>query len=68
MYVCVCVQHLKKQKVADAEVDCIKQQMVELCRSDTLSRSREKHDRDLTAMREQHDARVLTRDVLRHEL
>lgn len=38
----------------------MKQQVVELCRSDTLSRVRQQHDRDLTVMKEQHDKALLT--------
>lgn len=56
----VCLQNLKKQRVADAAVDSMKQQMLELCRSDTLSKAREQHDRDLSVMKEQHDTAVLT--------
>lgn len=37
----------------------MKQQMLELCRSDTLSRAREQHDRDLTVIKEQHEAAML---------
>ena len=51
---------MKKQRVAEAAVDSMKQQMLELCRSDTLSRTREQHDRDLAVMKEQHDAALLT--------
>ncbi|XP_021163132.2 centrosomal protein of 152 kDa isoform X2 [Fundulus heteroclitus] len=49
----------KKLKVADAAVDSMKQQMLELCRSDTLSRTRQQHDRDLAVMKEQHEAALL---------
>ncbi|CAN9499120.1 unnamed protein product [Ophioblennius macclurei] len=52
-------ENIKKQMVADAAVDSMKQQMLELCRSDTLSRSREQHDRDLAIMKEQHDSALL---------
>lgn len=55
-----CLQNMKKQRVAEAAVDSMKQQMLELCRSDTLSRSREQHDRDLAVIKEQHDAALLT--------
>lgn len=40
-------------------MDSMKQQMLELCRSDTLSRTRQQHDRDLAVMKEQHDAALL---------
>ncbi|XP_073329008.1 centrosomal protein of 152 kDa isoform X2 [Pagrus major] len=53
-------ENMKRQRVAEAAVDSMKQQMLELCRSDTLSRSREQHDRDLTVMKEQHDSALLT--------
>ncbi|XP_070763937.1 centrosomal protein of 152 kDa [Enoplosus armatus] len=53
-------ENKKKQRVAEAAVDSMKQQMLELCRSDTLSRTREQHDRDLTIMKEQHEAALLT--------
>lgn len=46
--------------MAEAAVDSMKQQMLELCRSDTLSRAREQHDRDLTVIKEQHEAALLT--------
>ncbi|XP_029910423.1 centrosomal protein of 152 kDa isoform X2 [Myripristis murdjan] len=52
-------ENMKKQRVAEAAVDSMKQQMLELCRSDTLSRVREQHDRDLAVMREQHEAVLL---------
>nr|XP_019934625.1 PREDICTED: centrosomal protein of 152 kDa [Paralichthys olivaceus] len=52
-------ENMKKQRVADAAVDSMKQQMLELCRSDTLSRVREQHDHDLTIIREQHDVALL---------
>ncbi len=55
-----CFQNTKKQRVAEAAVDSMKQQMLELCRSDTLSRAREQHDRDLTVIKEQHEAALLT--------
>ncbi|XP_044048971.1 centrosomal protein of 152 kDa isoform X2 [Siniperca chuatsi] len=53
-------ENMKKQRVAEAAVDSMKQQMLELCRSDTLSRTREQHDRDLTVIKEQHEAVLLT--------
>nr|XP_046249227.1 centrosomal protein of 152 kDa isoform X2 [Scatophagus argus] len=53
-------ENMKKQRVAEAAVDSMKQQMLDLCRSDTLSRAREQHDRDLAVIKEQHDAAVLT--------
>lgn len=46
--------------MAEAAVDSMKQQMLELCRSDTLSRTRQQHDRDLAVMKEQHENAVLT--------
>ncbi|XP_041853024.1 centrosomal protein of 152 kDa isoform X2 [Melanotaenia boesemani] len=52
-------ENMKKQSLADAAVDSMKQQMLELCRSDTLSRAREQHDRDLAIMKEQHEAALL---------
>ncbi|XP_039988381.1 centrosomal protein of 152 kDa isoform X2 [Xiphias gladius] len=53
-------ENMKKQRVAEAAVDSMKQQMLELCRSDTLSRAREQHDRDLAIIREQHEVALLT--------
>ncbi|XP_034541724.1 centrosomal protein of 152 kDa isoform X3 [Notolabrus celidotus] len=53
-------ENTKKQRVAEAAVDSLKQQLLELCRSDTLSKSRQQHDRDLTIMKEQHDSALLT--------
>ncbi|CAL8356718.1 unnamed protein product [Lota lota] len=52
-------ENLKKQRMAEAAVDSMKQQMAELCRSETLSRARQQHDRDLTVRKEQHDASLL---------
>ncbi|KAM4554467.1 centrosomal protein of 152 kDa [Fundulus diaphanus] len=52
-------ENAKKLNVADAAVDSMKQQMLELCRSDTLSRARQQHDRDLAVMKEQHEAALL---------
>ncbi|CAJ1056458.1 centrosomal protein of 152 kDa isoform X1 [Xyrichtys novacula] len=53
-------ENTKKQMVAEAAVDSMKQQMLELCRSDTLSKVRQQHDRDLAVMKEQHDSALLT--------
>ncbi|XP_032378967.1 centrosomal protein of 152 kDa isoform X2 [Etheostoma spectabile] len=53
-------ENMKKQKLAEAAVDSMKQQMLELCRSDTLSKTRQQHDRDLTVMKEQHEAALLS--------
>lgn len=53
------MQNVKKLRMADAAVDSMKQQMLELCRTDTLSRVREQHDRDIAIMKEQHDAALL---------
>lgn len=55
----ICLQNKKKQMIADAAVDSMKQHMLELCRSDTLSRAREQHDRDLVIIKEQHEAALL---------
>ena len=52
-------QNMKKQRVAEAAVDTMQQQVMELGRSDTLSRAREKHDRDMSAVREKHEATLL---------
>lgn len=41
-------------------MDSMKQQMLELCRSDTLSKARQQHDRDLAIIKEQHEAALLT--------
>lgn len=46
--------------VAEAAVDSMKQQMLEICRSDTLSKSRQQHDRDLAILKEQHELALLT--------
>lgn len=54
------LQNIKKQRVAEAALDSMKQQLVDLCRSDTLSRARQQHDRDLAVMKEQHDVALLT--------
>ncbi|XP_077067282.1 centrosomal protein of 152 kDa isoform X2 [Siphateles boraxobius] len=53
-------ESIKQQRVAEAAMDSMKQQMMELCRSDTLTRTREQHDRDTAAIREQSEARLLT--------
>ncbi|XP_078113346.1 centrosomal protein of 152 kDa isoform X2 [Sander vitreus] len=53
-------ENMKKQRLAEAAVDSMKQQMLELCRSDTLSKTRQQHDRDLTVMKEKHEAALLT--------
>lgn len=50
---------MKKQCAAGAAVDSLQQQVMELRRSDALTRSREQHDRDMAAMKEQHEARLL---------
>uniref|UniRef100_A0A8C1NGC6 Centrosomal protein 152 n=1 Tax=Cyprinus carpio TaxID=7962 RepID=A0A8C1NGC6_CYPCA len=53
-------ESLKQQRVAEAAMDSMKQQMMDLCRSDTLTRAREQHDRDVAAIREQYEAKLLT--------
>lgn len=40
-------------------MDSMQQQMMELCRSETLTRAREQHDRDVEALREQHEDKLL---------
>ncbi|XP_029378778.1 centrosomal protein of 152 kDa isoform X2 [Echeneis naucrates] len=52
-------ENMKKQRAAEAAVDSMKQQMLELCRSDTLSRAREQHDRDFAIIQEQHEVALL---------
>uniref|UniRef100_A0A8C9S7T5 Centrosomal protein 152 n=1 Tax=Scleropages formosus TaxID=113540 RepID=A0A8C9S7T5_SCLFO len=49
----------EKLQAAEAAVDSLKQQIAELCRSETLSRARQQHERDLVAIREQHEAKIL---------
>ncbi|XP_061826325.1 centrosomal protein of 152 kDa [Nerophis lumbriciformis] len=49
-------ENTEKQRVAEAAIDSMKQQM---CRSDTLSKASEKHDRDVAAIQEKHEAAVL---------
>ncbi|XP_016307960.1 centrosomal protein of 152 kDa [Sinocyclocheilus anshuiensis] len=51
---------LKQQRVAEAAMDSMKEQMMDLCRSDTLTRARDQHDRDMVAIREQYEAKLLT--------
>ncbi|XP_026095035.1 centrosomal protein of 152 kDa isoform X1 [Carassius auratus] len=53
-------ESLKQQRVAEAAMDSMKLQMMDLCRSDTLTRAREQHDRDMVAIREQYEAKLLT--------
>uniref|UniRef100_A0A8C2HU84 Centrosomal protein 152 n=1 Tax=Cyprinus carpio TaxID=7962 RepID=A0A8C2HU84_CYPCA len=53
-------ESLKQQRVAEAAMDSMKQQMMDLCRSDTLTRAREQHDIDMAAIREQYEAKLLT--------
>ncbi|XP_076863525.1 centrosomal protein of 152 kDa [Brachyhypopomus gauderio] len=52
-------ENIKKQHATEAAVDSMQQQMMELCRSDTLTRAREQHDRDMAVMKEQYEARTL---------
>lgn len=52
-------QSAARQRAAEVALDSLQQQMAELCRSETLARTRKQHDRDLAAMREQHEARML---------
>ncbi|XP_054633053.1 centrosomal protein of 152 kDa isoform X2 [Dunckerocampus dactyliophorus] len=58
-------ENTKKQRVAEAAVDSMKQQMLELCRSDTLSKAREQHDRTVAVIKEKHEAAIL---ALQHKL
>lgn len=53
------LQGVKKLRAAEAAVDGLQQQVVELCRSDMLSKAREQHDRDLAVTKEQHAAALL---------
>ena len=53
------LQNLKKQRIAEAAVDSLKQQVAELCRSETLSRARQQHERDMEVMKEQQDWALL---------
>ncbi|RXN26207.1 centrosomal protein of 152 kDa [Labeo rohita] len=53
-------ESLKQQRVAEAAMDSMKQQMMDLCRSDTLTRAREQHDRDVAVIREQYEDKLLT--------
>ncbi|XP_051546188.1 centrosomal protein of 152 kDa-like isoform X2 [Myxocyprinus asiaticus] len=50
---------VKKQHIAEAAMDSMQQQMMELCRSNTLTRAREQHDRDVAAIRGQYEDRLL---------
>lgn len=45
--------------MAEVAAESMKQQVVELCRSDMLSKARQQHDRDLAVMKEQHAAALL---------
>ncbi|XP_019712635.1 centrosomal protein of 152 kDa isoform X2 [Hippocampus comes] len=58
-------EHINKQRVAEAAADAMKQQILELSRSDTLSKARKQHDRDVTVIKEQHEAALL---VLQQQL
>ncbi|XP_051979024.1 centrosomal protein of 152 kDa [Xyrauchen texanus] len=51
---------VKQQCVAEAAMGSMQQQMMERCRSDTLMRACEQHDRDTVTIREQYEARLLT--------
>ncbi|XP_077372294.1 centrosomal protein of 152 kDa isoform X2 [Festucalex cinctus] len=49
-------ENTRKREVAEAAADSMKQQMLDLCRTDTLSKTRKQHDRDVTVIKEQHEA------------
>lgn len=51
--------------MAEAAVDSMKQQMLVLYHSDTLSKARKQHDRDVTVLKEQYEAALL---VLQQQL
>ncbi|XP_051975841.1 centrosomal protein of 152 kDa-like [Xyrauchen texanus] len=50
---------VNQQHVAEAAMDSMQQQMMEMCRSNTLTRAREQHDRDVAAIRGQYEDRLL---------
>ncbi|XP_039626280.1 centrosomal protein of 152 kDa [Polypterus senegalus] len=52
-------ESLKKQKVSEAAVDSMQQQMKDLCQSESLTRAREQHETILEALKEKHEAEVL---------
>ncbi|XP_041075313.1 centrosomal protein of 152 kDa-like isoform X2 [Polyodon spathula] len=52
-------KNLEKQKTAEAALDSMQQQMMELCRSESLTRAREQHESILTALKEKHEDKVL---------
>ncbi|RXM95550.1 Centrosomal protein of 152 kDa, partial [Acipenser ruthenus] len=52
-------KNLEKQKAAEAALDSMQQQMMELCRSESLTRAREQHESILAALKEKHEDKVL---------
>ncbi|XP_038669375.1 centrosomal protein of 152 kDa isoform X1 [Scyliorhinus canicula] len=50
---------LKNQKIAEAAMESMKQQLSELCRSESLTRAREQHETVINALKQKHEKSVL---------
>uniref|UniRef100_UPI00398EA763 centrosomal protein of 152 kDa isoform X2 n=1 Tax=Pristiophorus japonicus TaxID=55135 RepID=UPI00398EA763 len=50
---------LKNQKIAEAAMDSMQQQLSELCRSESLTRAREQHENVIGVLKQKHDESLL---------
>ncbi|XP_059808509.1 centrosomal protein of 152 kDa isoform X1 [Hypanus sabinus] len=53
-------ESLKNQKIAEAAMESMQQQLSELSRSESLTRAREQHENIIGALKEKHEAIILT--------
>ncbi|XP_078386416.1 centrosomal protein of 152 kDa isoform X2 [Cetorhinus maximus] len=50
---------LKNQKIAEAAMESMQQQLTELCRSESLTRAREQHETVIGALKQKHEESIL---------
>lgn len=53
------MQALKNQKVAEAAMESMQQQLSELSRSESLTRAREQHENIISAFKDKHEETLL---------
>uniref|UniRef100_H3ATV5 Centrosomal protein 152 n=1 Tax=Latimeria chalumnae TaxID=7897 RepID=H3ATV5_LATCH len=50
---------LKKMKIAEAAMESMQQQLMDLCHSESLTRAREQHETAITALRQKYEEKIL---------
>ena len=58
-YIFVSFQVISKLHVAETTIDSLNQQLVELSRSESLTRAKEQHESVVNAMKKKHEGQVL---------